>query len=805
MASYLYGSGNQWRRALGLPDVQQEEETQQDHNTNNEGRNIDVEGIVENDGEGNENEEERENNHLTSISLQKYLLNQCDSEGRDSFDADTLDWLRVYIFSNNNYGNGNEDNDEGITTDNHESARGKVIESEIEAKEIISNLSARQRKSISSFLCEHVPQTFRVSTISKKDMILWLMKENATRNYLFYKPAGLKHLMTERGIPTTGRGSREKKIEALVSFDMIASSSSPNDAEENQINSEEIQAPTTCPLAVVEGNSLSELQEKAVKKILERSFLPHQKGEQRDHCSLGHRLEKPILKNWMKLFEAGEYYSGVEGLEVKSAYTAGLAAKKSKEFAKDSIDFVLLVGEKGEEEEDAESTDADLEVWGFEAKSRVTNATALLEEEDFSALLFEKHLRISSHQAFEVIRLEGEKFQIMQHAYVYNLDTVVLAISDAHSEIIRSIIIDFDREIKEKFGKVLGDMMNFSLSWLYSCPKQGLLSNTSTNSRIRRQSVKIPDNIIKIAKDLPNINGKETIQGAVNLYHSIHNLPRPLPSFHRLIPAIYAFWNAVKGGSDTTTKLMDLCTLYLPHTNCETVASARLIMLLFVVIHRLIQAFSGQEDLNTYPSLFVFRRNASKRFSFHKTLLTCFDVFCNEMKRMEKEADKENCSNTQEQAQAPQHRQPNLHRFGGVIPEQVKFAPALQTTTPKKVTLKVQSGDAPTPLKDMVFHCTGMPMKSHEMNNNIRFQQRCDYCSRKTSWFCAGCKRWLCMERRSTKDNSRDMKLYSHKVKDKLHFFHKQCFHIFHEDAWTRKTRSDPNSSFDSTSSNVEM
>jgi hypothetical protein len=51
-------------------------------------------------------------------------------------------------------------------------------------------------------------------------------------------------------------------------------------------------------------------------------------------------------------------------------------------------------------------------------------------------------------------------------------------------------------------------------------------------------------------------------------------LPKPFPSFERLIPAIYAFWNIVKGGSETTTKLMDDCVTKIPkvQTNAESVA-----------------------------------------------------------------------------------------------------------------------------------------------------------------------------------------------------------------------------------------
>ena len=133
--------------------------------------------------------------------------------------------------------------------------------------------------------------------------------------------------------------------------------------------------------------------------------------------------------------------SPVFGHVVKSAYTAGLAAKKGSLYAKDSIDFVLVVYNPLVEDED------ELETWGFEAKGRVTSRTAIEEEESISSLLCNKHIRINESEAIEFIRKESERFQVLQHAYVYDFETVAIAISDTQSEIIRSVIIDFSKEI----------------------------------------------------------------------------------------------------------------------------------------------------------------------------------------------------------------------------------------------------------------------------------------------------------------------------------------------------------------------
>ena len=61
-------------------------------------------------------------------------------------------------------------------------------------------------------------------------------------------------------------------------------------------------------------------------------------------------------------------------LKFKGLYTAGLAAKKGEEYAKDSIDFLMLVC-------DPSTTHPErLQAWGFEAKGGVTPRTADAEE-----------------------------------------------------------------------------------------------------------------------------------------------------------------------------------------------------------------------------------------------------------------------------------------------------------------------------------------------------------------------------------------------------------------------------------------
>ena len=216
-------------------------------------------------------------------------------------------------------------------------------------------------------------------------------------------------------------------------------------------------------------------------------------------------------------------------------------------YAKDSMDFVLVV-------EDEKNDEDGLVAWGFEAKGRVTPRTAASEEQQgFLDLQRTPHIRVNDTDLHTKVASLGERFQVLQHAFVYDFLAVVLAMSDESGELIRSLIIDFSTDLKKAFGTVLEDLKDLTLDWAYPEIRNG------------PQVVSIPDEIFEIAEKIPTINGKETLQGTANLWFELmFKTPKPFPSFKRFIPGIYAYWNSVKGGSDTTTKLMDDCSLRIP-------------------------------------------------------------------------------------------------------------------------------------------------------------------------------------------------------------------------------------------------
>ena len=689
----------------------------------------------------------------------------------DELANQALQFLKEYIGSMQP---GNNNDEEG----NRNFVEEKVIENEVEAKEIVDRLHLQTRKRVLALLSEHISTERHRKSPTTKDLIGWLQQPNKIRNFWFYKVEGLKGLIKDRGITlTSGRKTIIQMREVLAGMS----------------NTSAVTEPTT-------GRDLNGLnpRDAVTKAILIKSFLPHQKGKAREHCSLGHRLEVPILDHWIQVVANGDGTPTHGITAIKGAYSAGLAAKRGAIYAKDSIDFVVTVVEENDPD--------DVKTWGFEAKGRVTARTAAEEERNLH-LFNNPHVRIWDFDVHKEVANESERFQVLQHAFVYDFETVVLAISDDQSFLIRSTIIDFTTELKDHFGHVLEEIKNISLGWAYP-PTSG----NSTNRRSPNSTntiLTIPDEILNIAEGIPTINGAHTLQGAANIWSSLTQLSKPFPSFHRLIPAVYAFWNTVKGGSDTTTKLMDDCIIRIPkkYLNTETVAMARLISLLFVLIHRLNQLFSANNDTNFYTSLFKYRKDASRRSTFHVSLLLCRDIF---NKMLAQATANSNTANLRNQQQSPsstttrsstnparqvRRRNPMRQHINGVIPERVPFGATLPMKTPTKMSLlskKNSTANIPKEIKEMLQRCTGQPMKSNPIKRG-----KCALCGTNTPWYCVGCKRWLCMERRSVKDNNKCLKLYNHKVREQDVTFLKVCFHEAHEEAWKVSSKENDDSGYE--------
>ena len=184
-------------------------------------------------------------------------------------------------------------------------------------------------------------------------------------------------------------------------------------------------------------------------------------------------------------------------------------------------------------------------------------------------------------------------------------------------------VVKYNDAIFDSYKNVLRELKKVVLEWAYDATEP--------------KNLIIPQDILAISERLPTINGKETIYRAVKLWKTMFhnpNVPLPLPTLKRIIPATHAEWNMItKGGSDTITKLVDDCVLNPPrcHTNYESAGTARCISNLLAFTFKLYHIVSSQQDLSSYYPGLRHWRNANASCAGFKTFLRMIYVNIEQM------------------------------------------------------------------------------------------------------------------------------------------------------------------------------
>lgn len=661
------------------------------------------------------------------LSLEDFVTQYVHSEDDDQAGVAAFNFIRPYV-----------------ANDNVEPTQGA-------ADETLNQLSKPTTHAAIKILSERVPDAKRkkipttIKTV-QKELSKWLMFTNSHREFMFFSKNALADLVAEKRIKINGSKTIDKMIEALGS----------HIPGQNELSAAEEQALLVRNLPP---------KEAAIRVMMQKSFLPHQKGQERENCVTGHLLEIPVLESWITETSSRDY--PIRNLKINGAYTVGLVEKKGSPWAKDSIDFVLTVCDRILEDHQA---------WGVEIKSRVSPTTAGREEDFLSEACRNKHEYIEAEKVHKMVENVKERFQILHHSFVYDFNKVILIVGDSQAEILQSTLVNFDEDLREHYGKVLVDLKDMGLSWAYN----------SDGSEVELP-IKLPEKIIEIGRTLPSIKDDDALHGSANLWLSFMAMKLPTPSLIRIIPAVCAYWNAVKSGSDTTTKLMDDRNMYPPHVNCETIASTRLISIAFVLIHRISQSITSKADLdNNYGSLARYRNAASHRFTFHETIITSRNALikslCKDDQQPPPNENDINLSNTAAPTTPPARSLRSARNAHGVIPQKMTFGIKLPFVTPAKIAQKVKKGTVSDSVRNMYETCTGRLVQV--VDNKKR--QRCCKCSKLTSYYCAGCKSWYCFAVRLTKNtNEQDTPnmLYCN-LKGKREEFFISCFTEKHQDAW---------------------
>ena len=464
-----------------------------------------------------------------------------------------------------------------------------------------SRSKANVKKEMKAYLLRRIPQQKRQQRVGDELMKKWLKSPNSTRTLLFYSKNALVEIAaTTTGLVVDSKASFDTLIESILDSAVAAS---PNNQQQG------VQAGRPASNSATRNEVTFEL----IKSVLQRSFMRPLKGKQKEYCSMGHTLELPIAKDWMNDINVKKMLPSNLKFKVVSLHKVGLVGKKNSPWAKDSVDFIAFIYN--------EETYL-VEVWGVEIKSRQTVVTVSKEKEHMRRLQRSKHERINASDVEKYVHSKDERWQLLHHAFVFGFERVALVIGNKNGKVISGRIIDYNEDLLNSYGNVIDELKNIALYWAYDTTSENVI---------------IPNTVLDIADEIPTINGKESLYGALKLWKTMFDdtsiLPRP--TLQRILPATHAQWNCKKGGSDTVTKIVDDCFIKPPrqHTNFESVAVGRCISNLHAAVFKLFQICSSKSDINKYPSMQHYRNAAAQRISYKKYLRRCHAILKEEVEK----------------------------------------------------------------------------------------------------------------------------------------------------------------------------
>jgi len=329
-----------------------------------------------------------------------------------------------------------------------------------------------------------------------------------------------------------------------------------------------------------------------------------------------------------------------------------------------------------------------------------------------------------------------EALQILHHAYIYDVEWVLLLIGDDSARVIAGIFVQFDTRLKEAWGKVIHDLYCMSISFLYESPTEPFNPSQEQTETLNR--------VLPTIKAAGASVDMHSFLQFVKIWRVIRLVwPKPLPPISKLIPLLFSTWNAMKGGSDTITKLIWSANYSPPCPTPQANGIARMFLLLFIQCHRSNQIATSKPSM-PYLSLLHFRNANNKRFSLHETLLaicSCFGDDATETTEPETVSDDDDPFPTLElQGRSTRCNRPAL---------QVEVnLPVITGATPKrsirKTIAKLEDGTKnPKPnqmlVVDRVRNCCGFPIWSEETRGS------CVVCGADTLWHCIGCHVNVCV------------------------------------------------------------
>jgi hypothetical protein len=175
------------------------------------------------------------------------------------------------------------------------------------------------------------------------------------------------------------------------------------------------------------------------------------------------------------------------------------------------------------------------------------------------------------------------------------------------------VFVTYTDEIKEAYLEVLEDLYDRGLKWAYE-PSKGLnLPEDKIRAVIgskKYKGLKLKyDDFLTAFFVLPKLSVDRDEHTCL-----------PIPPCNQLLPYNHSFWNAVKGGSDTITKLFWNCLIVPTCPAPQSTVIGRMLQIFAVVVHHTNHLSTAKDNLDFYASMAHYRNCRNWSWPFWRTL-----------------------------------------------------------------------------------------------------------------------------------------------------------------------------------------
>ncbi|CAB9504104.1 unknown protein [Seminavis robusta] len=291
----------------------------------------------------------------------------------------------------------------------------------------------------------------------------WLEVAHQLKPYWFKKVSELVAIAGRLGVDVAALGKRRDPVRKAINEHLLAN-------PDVVIDPPPVAAAPALSAAKQRQLATSNLPDnlRMLHSVLRAGYLDPLTGIAKKYTRRGHQLECHILRSCIKDHKLDETKTP---LKLEAAATAPLVMSQGNHYARDSIDFIGLVGGDGTE----------ARLIGVEVKARVGKKRDQEETRHVASirrLLGQDHtprqrkvryftVDASAPEFAKVVADTHEAVQVLHHAYVYGFDCILLVVGDNSGDVMYGIFVDVPADLKQAYGVVLSDIYSSTLDWIY--------------------------------------------------------------------------------------------------------------------------------------------------------------------------------------------------------------------------------------------------------------------------------------------------------------------------------------------------